>query len=191
MKPCRAHHSAAEQGFAGPAVPRPWGRWRRRRRRQESTSLVNQRVHFRGLPNLSVALRFPPPSAQTSQRPAAISSGPTRPRPMGTSTCQPDPGVRQNRSSRVAGTAAGASETAEGSLPHQRICSQRWGLGPEKACSPPHRTDPSLQFSTSPPAMATHDCGLAAPPADQHCPGSTRSRCTPGAQPSSEEVGRA
>jgi hypothetical protein len=31
---------------------------------------------------------------------------------------------------------------AEGSLPRQRVCSQRWGPRSEKACGPPHRTDP-------------------------------------------------
>jgi hypothetical protein len=53
--------------------------------------------------------------------------GPIRPRPMGTSTRQPDPGVWQNRPGRVAGAAPRASEMAHGSLPHQRVCSQRWG----------------------------------------------------------------
>jgi hypothetical protein len=45
------------RAFARPSRPLMlWGRWLCRRQRQESTSLFNQGVHFRGLANLCVAL---------------------------------------------------------------------------------------------------------------------------------------
>ena len=76
--------------------------------------------------------------------------GPIRPRPMGTSTRQPDLGVWQNRPGRVTGAAPRASEMAHGSLPTNATAPSGGGPRSEKACGSPHRTDPSLRFGTRP-----------------------------------------
>src|SRR4029450_12602322 len=132
----------------GPAVPLMLrGRWRCRRQRQESTSLSKHSVHFRGLPNLC-GPSAPPPPAQTSQRPRrhllgtykaktdAVQALPAGPRRFCRTELVESPGA-----------APGASELAEGSLPHPTRLLPAVGPRSEKASGPPHRTDPSSRFS--------------------------------------------
>ena len=71
------------RAFADPAVqPMPWSRWRRRRHRQESTSLLTKVFSSAGCRTCEWSSNSPPP-AQTPPRDRAASfSGPTRPRVM-------------------------------------------------------------------------------------------------------------
>jgi hypothetical protein len=129
----------------------PWGRWRRWRQRQESTSLLTKVFSAAGCRTCEWPSGSPTTGSDIHPETAPPSRRDLRAQDRcGTSTCQPDPGVWQNRPGRVAGAAPGAREMAEGSLPHQHVCSRRWG-GPrsEKACSPPRRTDPIIAVQHS------------------------------------------